>query len=440
MELPVSTAELDELSQVALDTLAQQGQTHKRGDDTVQEIVFRKRSVTRDGSLLILEVDTRRLPYRVRVADLTAKEMLHQLSAALHYRVRVANGTGVTYIVHLRQGAPRPELPDCVDLADVLPRHPRTPFTFPVGEGRRGTVWSSLGGHFLVGGETGSGKTTWLLSTLLTLTLTTPPSELQLLIIDPKVVDFLPFGDSPHLALPIASDVAAATAVIDWSLEQIAARQQLFARYCARDLTGYNALAAERLPRILVVIDEVTDLALLAGMNSALYRGLKSLSSKARAFGLSLILATQHPKAEVLNTLIRENMGARIAFRVVSAQHSRTILDKAGAEDLPRTPGRMVARLDGGDLQELQGYRISEEVLLSLRKPVAPIDLLGREARALLRYAVEHLDGSFPEEELLRAFRMRRGPFRELKDRLERAGYLQRGKNNALQVNRETAF
>ena len=146
---------------------------------------------------------------------------------------------------------------------------------------------------------------------------------------------------------------------------------------------------------------------LQSGLSSAFYRNLIRLSSKGAAFGLTLVLATQNPKAEVLNTLIRGNMSTRIAFRVSSAAHSRTILGRSGAQELPRTVrGRMLARLDQA-LTPLQGFYVSDEAILSLARgqvngqaPVlTPIEW------ALAAYALQELEGTFPIGRLYERFR-----------------------------------
>ncbi|MFN2156272.1 MAG: hypothetical protein ACK2UX_13630, partial [Anaerolineae bacterium] len=156
-----------------------------------------------------------------------------------------------------------------------------------------------------------------------------------------------------------------------------------------------------------VVIDEVSDIALQCGLRSTFYKNLIRLSSKGAAFGLVLVLATQNPKAEVLSTLIRGNMSTRIAFRVSSADHSRTILGRSGAQELPRTVrGRMLARLDQA-LTPLQGFYVSDEAILSLARGQvngqAPV--LTPIERALIAYALQELGGAFPIGRLYERFR-----------------------------------
>jgi DNA segregation ATPase FtsK/SpoIIIE-like protein len=188
-------------------------------------------------------------------------------------------------------------------------------------------------------------------------------------------------------------------------------RRELFSGVYARNLAAYNQRAtksgASTLPLILVVIDEVSDIALQAGLNSTFYKNLIRLSSKGAAFGLILVLATQNPKAEVLNTLIRGNMSTRIAFRVTSSEHSRTILGRSGAQDLPRTiRGRMMARMEGS-LVQLQGFRVEDEDVLALtrRWVQAGVPALQPVERAMVIYAQETLDGAFPIQRIYEKFK-----------------------------------
>jgi DNA segregation ATPase FtsK/SpoIIIE-like protein len=163
----------------------------------------------------------------------------------------------------------------------------------------------------------------------------------------------------------------------------------------------------EPLPLVLVIVDEVADIALQCGLNSVFYKNLIRLSSKGAAFGLIMILATQNPKAEVLNTLIRGNMSTRVAFRVNSIEHSRTILGCSGAQHLPRTiRGRLVARLDES-LVHLQGYYVPDEDVLALTRRWAgnAAPALAPVERALVRFACAELAGGFPVHRLYEQFK-----------------------------------
>jgi S-DNA-T family DNA segregation ATPase FtsK/SpoIIIE len=246
---------------------------------------------------------------------------------------------------------------------------------------------------------------------LVALLATYTPQELELALIDPKGVEFTPFDGIPHLIKPVAIDPRRATEVTGWLITEMERRRELFAGVFARNLSTYNQRATKAgettLPLILVVIDEVSDIALQAGLKSAFYKNLIRLSSKGAAFGLIMVLATQNPKAEVLNTLIRGNMSTRIAFRVTTTEHSRTILGCAGAQKLPRTiRGRMMARMEGA-LVELQGFCVSDDAVLALTRHWAQTDeptLLPIE-QALVRYAQEELSGAFPIKRLYERFK-----------------------------------
>ncbi|MFZ5919072.1 MAG: FtsK/SpoIIIE domain-containing protein [Chloroflexota bacterium] len=196
--------------------------------------------------------------------------------------------------------------------------------------------------HILVGGESGSGKSTWLNTMLVALLMAHTPQELQVAIVDPKQVEFQAYAGIPHLFAPIATEVDEAAALTARLLAELDCRRALFAGVLARDLAAYNRVADEPLPLLLLIVDEVTDIALQAGLRSAFYTDLIRLVSKGRAFGLVVVLATQNSKAEVLNTLIRGNLSTRIAFRVTTAEHART-----SGVDGTRW------RIDGGDWNAL---------------------------------------------------------------------------------------
>ena len=360
----------------------------------------------------VLEVDVQRLPPRVRIGDLTANGTLHHLTAVVGKPVHKLNTIGLTYCIEL-QRRPRRRLPAMVPL-DLRTR-PEGEYMIPLGQGSEGAEWRSLldTSHILVGGESRSGKSTWLNALLVSLLATHTPAELRLAIVDPKGVEFTPLNGVPHLVKPVAVDPGEASSVTGWLVAEMDRRRDLFAGFYARNLQSYNKRAVEAggepLPLVLVIIDEVSDIALQCGLKSAFYRNLIRLSCKGAAFGLTLVLATQNPKAEVLNTLIRGNLSTRIAFRVATVEHSRTILGCGGAQELPRgVRGRLVARLEGG-LVTLQGFRVSDEAVLELvlrwsERCGATLSLLERD---LVGYARNELGGAFPVERLYQAFKGR---------------------------------
>jgi hypothetical protein len=381
----------------------------KRGD--LIEVSYRQLGVVGD-RYGVLEVDVQRLPPRVSVGKLTHSETLHHLTAVVGKPVHKLNTTGLTYCIELQPQRKR-RLPQRAPLD--LSARPMGELMIPIGQGLDAPEWRSLldTSHILVGGESRSGKSTWLNAMLVTLLTTYTPEELQLALIDPKGVEFTPFSVVPHLIKPVAITPQAASAVTSWLITEMDRRRELFAGIYARNLLTYNERAAKvkspRLPFILIVIDEVSDIALQCGLSSVFYRNLIRLSSKGAAFGLVMVLATQNPKAEVLNTLIRGNMSTRIAFRVSSTEHSRTILGRSGAQNLPRTVrGRMMARLDES-LVQLQGFYVPDEAVLNLTQRWAKASgtELSPIERELVLYAREELGGAFPIGRLYERFKGR---------------------------------
>lgn len=192
--------------------------------------------------------------------------------------------------------------------------------------------------HGLIAGATGSGKSVFINSLLVSLLYKATPDEVKLLLIDPKMVELAPFNHIPHLVSPVITDVKAATAALKWAVEEMERRYQLFAHIGVRDITRYNTLAtekrqfAQKLPYIVIVIDELADLMMMAPteVEDAICR----IAQKARACGIHLVLATQRPSVDVITGLIKANIPTRIAFSVSSQIDSRTILDQQGAERL----------------------------------------------------------------------------------------------------------
>ncbi|WP_417281518.1 DNA translocase FtsK [Bacillus daqingensis] len=186
--------------------------------------------------------------------------------------------------------------------------------------------------HGLIAGTTGSGKSVCVNSMLLSLLYKASPDEVRLLLIDPKMVELAPFNDVPHLAAPVITDTKEATAALKWAVEEMERRYQLFAKTGSRDLERYNNKAEKKLPRLVIVVDELADLMMVAPqeVEDAICR----IAQKARACGIHLLVATQRPSVDVITGLIKANIPSRIAFSVSSSADSRTILDSGGAERL----------------------------------------------------------------------------------------------------------
>lgn len=188
--------------------------------------------------------------------------------------------------------------------------------------------------HLLIAGTTGSGKSVALTSLILSLAKAHTPRELRLMLIDPKVVEFQQFAKLPHLLVPPISRASKVVGALGWLLREMEARYRVFSALGVRKLAAHNAAshARDRLPYIVVVIDELADLMLMA--RGEFETGIARLAQLARAAGIHLVVATQRPSVNVITGVIKANFPARLAFRVASATDSRVILDGKGAEGL----------------------------------------------------------------------------------------------------------
>lgn len=218
---------------------------------------------------------------------------------------------------------------------------PASALAAPLGEDRFGKVvefsFSSANSpHLLVGGTTGSGKSEALNTLLFGMARHYSPSELRLLLVDPKGTELVPFAKSAHLEGAIGWDDADALALLQRAVEEMQRRYSLFKAAGRRTLAEFNAEIPtnDRLPWWLVVLDEYADLTHDPQAKKDIEQELKRLAQKARAAGIHLIIATQKPSAEVISTNLRSNLPAQLALRVKSATESRVVLDEAGAEVL----------------------------------------------------------------------------------------------------------
>lgn len=196
--------------------------------------------------------------------------------------------------------------------------------------------------HLLVAGRTGSGKSVFINTLITTLICKYTPKELQLIMVDPKQVEFAAYEDLPHLyenegePLRIASNAEEAREVLEVAVAEMERRFELLKEHKAKKIDDYNAVATDKLPYIVFIIDEFADLMLMgtASDRREVENHIVRIAQKARAVGIHMILATQKPLAQIMTTLIKANMPARISFSVTSAGDSRVILDEGGAEAL----------------------------------------------------------------------------------------------------------
>jgi len=191
--------------------------------------------------------------------------------------------------------------------------------------------------HMLISGATGSGKSVCINSIIMSILFKAKPSEVRFLMIDPKVVELVIYDGIPHLLVPVVTDPKKAAGALNWAVNEMVERYNLFALKGVKDIEGYNALlkkedAGAVLPQIVIIIDELADLMMVAknDVEDAICR----LAQMARATGMHLVIATQRPSVDVITGIIKANIPSRIAFSVSSQIDSRTILDTAGAEKL----------------------------------------------------------------------------------------------------------
>ncbi|GHU85826.1 DNA translocase FtsK [Clostridia bacterium] len=191
--------------------------------------------------------------------------------------------------------------------------------------------------HVLIAGSTGSGKSVCINSIIISLIYKSSPSDVKLLMIDPKVVELGVYNGIPHLLVPVVTDAKKAAGALGWAVCEMLNRYKLFAENSVRDLESYNKLAEkrddlEKLPQIVVIIDELADLMMVAP--NEVEDSICRLAQMARAAGMHLVVATQRPSVDVVTGIIKANIPSRIAFAVSSQVDSRTILDSSGAEKL----------------------------------------------------------------------------------------------------------
>ena len=191
--------------------------------------------------------------------------------------------------------------------------------------------------HVLIAGSTGSGKSVCINTIITSIIYNAKPSEVKLLMVDPKVVELSVYNGIPHLLIPVVTDPKKAAGALAWAVQEMDNRYNLFAEKGVRDLKGYNhALESEggigKLPQIVIIIDELADLMMVAAKE--VEESICRLAQKARAAGMHLVIATQRPSVDVITGLIKANVPSRIAFAVSSQIDSRTILDQVGAEKL----------------------------------------------------------------------------------------------------------
>lgn len=189
--------------------------------------------------------------------------------------------------------------------------------------------------HVLIAGATGSGKSVCINTMIASIIYKAKPSEVKLVMVDPKVVELSVYNGIPHLLIPVVTDPKKAAGALAWAVQEMVNRYSLFASKNVRDIKGYNEAIEEeghKLPQIVIIIDELSDLMMVSPKD--VEDSICRLAQMARAAGMHLVIATQRPSVDVITGIIKANIPSRIAFAVSSQVDSRTILDMAGAEKL----------------------------------------------------------------------------------------------------------
>ena len=223
--------------------------------------------------------------------------------------------------------------------------------------------------HLLIAGTTGSGKSVCTNSLIISLLYKATPEEVRLIMVDPKMVELGIYNGIPHLLIPVVTDPKKAAGALQWAVVEMMKRYRAFSEVGVRDLASYNAHAAktedmEKMPQIVVVIDELADLMLVAAKE--VEESICRVAQMGRAAGMHLIIATQRPSADVITGLMKANIPSRIAFAVASSLESRIILDTTGAEKLVGRGDMLYFPLGTGKPQRVQGCLISDEEVASV--------------------------------------------------------------------------
>jgi DNA segregation ATPase FtsK/SpoIIIE, S-DNA-T family len=273
--------------------------------------------------------------------------------------------------------------------------------------------------HMLIAGTTGSGKSVCMNTIIMSWLYTKRPDELKLVLVDPKMVEMSQFADIPHLMCPVVTEMSKAAAILEWAVNKMEERYEIFREAMVRDIAGYNAMTDEekfavfnpqndlerakipkKLPYMVFIIDELADLILT---NKEVEHFIVRIAQKARAVGIHLILATQRPQANVVTGLIKSNMPCRVAFKVASGMDSRIVLDQKGAELLLGQGDMLFLTPHTSEVKRAQATLVTDgetrKVVSFLRNVAAPtFERSLVSLRAMTTDGDEGVDGLSPSE------------------------------------------
>jgi S-DNA-T family DNA segregation ATPase FtsK/SpoIIIE len=223
------------------------------------------------------------------------------------------------------------------------------------------SVISDLGQmpHLLIAGTTGSGKTVCVNSLIMSLLYKLRPDEAKFILVDPKMVELAPFNSIPHLLCPVVTSANKVSGALNWVVGEMEKRYQILAEAGVRNIEYYNEKNGDKMPYIIVVIDELADLMAVAANH--IETAITRLAQLSRAVGIHLILATQRPSVDVITGVIKANFPARISFQVASKVDSRTVLDMNGADKLLGKGDLLFLKPGEAKLIRAQGCLIKDE-------------------------------------------------------------------------------
>jgi S-DNA-T family DNA segregation ATPase FtsK/SpoIIIE len=252
--------------------------------------------------------------------------------------------------------------------------------------------------HLLIAGTTGSGKSVFINSIIVSIMLTKRPDEVKLVLVDPKMVEMTAFSKIPHLMAPIVTEISKAEQIFEWATVKMDERYALFSEAGVKNIAGYNALGTEeiirrfnpaspeeearipkKLPYFVIVVDELADLMMTSSKEIENY--IVRIAQKSRAVGIHIVLATQRPQATVVTGLIKANLPSRVSFRVATRLDSRIVLDQNGAETLLGQGDMLFLKPGTSDLIRAQGAFVDES-----------------EVRRVVQYLTEQAEPQFHPE------------------------------------------
>ena len=249
--------------------------------------------------------------------------------------------------------------------------------------------------HLLIAGQTGSGKSVAVNTIISTLISKKSDKEVKFIMIDPKMVELMPYNDIPHLLVPVIIDPQKAAIALKWAVNEMENRYKKLMENGVRNIVSYNSLNfVEKMPYIVIIIDELADLMMVA--SNSVEESIARVAQKARAVGIHLVVATQRPSTDVITGMIKANLPSRISFALRSQIDSRTILDTSGAEKLLGQGDMLLLANGSSKLERIQGAYISDEEVKNLT------DTLKKSKK--VQYRNEILEETYEEENDLDPF------------------------------------